>query len=143
MSLVDKKLKHFSMKVNKSILAWAAGFAALAVILGALGAHALKSELSASSLESFKTGVRYQMWHALALAFLSIVPPKGLSLKWVKSLWILGVILFSGSIYLLSIAPLIDFNFGFLGPITPLGGLALILGWILLLINTLRAKKDA
>jgi uncharacterized membrane protein YgdD (TMEM256/DUF423 family) len=129
------------MKVNKSMIVWAAGFAAIAVILGALGAHALKSELTASSLESFKTGVRYQMWHALALAFLSLVPTKELSLKWVKILWIFGVILFSGSIYLLSIAPLININFSFLGPITPLGGLALISGWILLIIKSLRQKN--
>ena len=131
------------MKINKSTLSWAAGFAAIAVIFGALGAHALKSNLSPSSLESFNTGVRYQMWHALALAILAIIPEKNLRLKWVQWLWISGVILFSGSIYLLSIAPLINFNFSFLGPITPLGGLALILGWILLLIKSLSLKKQA
>ncbi len=131
------------MKINKSTLAWAAGFAAIAVIFGALGAHALKNTLSASSLESFKTGVRYQMWHALALAFLALIPVKDLNIKWVKMLWIAGVILFSGSIYLLSIAPLININFSFLGPITPLGGLALISGWIILLIKSLSLKKQA
>jgi len=131
------------MKINKTTLAWAAGFAAIAVIFGALGAHALKSELPASSLDSFKTGVRYQMWHALALVFLSLISPNDLSFKWVRGLWITGIILFSGSIYLLSIAPLINFNFSFLGPITPLGGLALISGWILLLIKSLRTQKQA
>tara|TARA_R110002050_G_scaffold270458_2_gene413527 strand:- start:1701 stop:2096 length:396 start_codon:yes stop_codon:yes gene_type:complete len=130
------------MKINRSTLAWASALAAIAVILGALGAHALKGELSASSLESFKTGVRYQMWHALALTFTTLLPQKEFGLKWVKILWIAGVILFSGSIYLLNIGPIFDFNFRFLGPITPLGGLALISGWILLFIKSLRASNN-
>jgi len=129
------------MKINRSTLAWAAGLAAIAVILGALGAHALKASLSPDGLESFKTGVRYQMWHALALAIIAVIPPREFGVKWIKGLWISGVILFSGSIYLLSIAPIFDFNFSFLGPITPLGGLALISGWILLFIKSLSTPK--
>ncbi|PTM05321.1 MAG: DUF423 domain-containing protein [Bacteroidetes bacterium] len=130
------------MTIHRSTLAWAAAFAAIAVILGALGAHALKGQLSAESLESFKTGVRYQMWHALALAFLALLPSKEFGLRWTKTLWIFGIILFSGSIYLLSIAPIFDFNFRFLGPITPLGGIALILGWIVLFFKSLRAPNN-
>tara|TARA_R110000868_G_scaffold80332_3_gene228289 strand:- start:894 stop:1289 length:396 start_codon:yes stop_codon:yes gene_type:complete len=130
------------MTIHRSTLAWAAAFAAIAVILGALGAHALKGQLSADSLESFKTGVRYQMWHALALAFLALLPSKEFRVKWVKILWISGIILFSGSIYLLSIAPIFDFNFRFLGPITPLGGIALISGWIVLFFKSLRASNN-
>jgi uncharacterized membrane protein YgdD (TMEM256/DUF423 family) len=130
------------MKIDKSSLAWAAGFAAIAVIFGALGAHALKTHLEPSSLESFKTGVRYQMWHALALCFVALIPKDSLNLKWVKRLWIIGVFLFSGSIFLLSTAPIFDINFSFLGPITPLGGLALISGWILLFIRSLQNKNN-
>lgn len=129
------------MKINRNTLAWAAGFAGFAVILGALGAHALKDLLSASSLESFKTGVRYQMWHALALAFSSLIPKETISLRWVKILWIMGIFLFSGSIFLLSTGPIFELNFRFLGPVTPLGGLLLISGWIVLLIKSLQKNN--
>jgi uncharacterized membrane protein YgdD (TMEM256/DUF423 family) len=130
------------MKIDRSTLAWASGFAAIAVILGALGAHALKNHLEPSGLESFKTGVRYQMWHALALFIAAIIPEDGINLKWVKRLWIIGIILFSGSIFLLSTAPIFHSDFTFLGPITPLGGLALISGWIILFIKSLQKNYN-
>ena len=130
------------MKIDRSTLTWAAGFAAIAVILGALGAHALKNYLEPSSLESFETGVRYQMWHALALFIAAIIPEDSLNLKWVKRLWITGIILFSGSIFLLSTAPIFHSDFAFLGPITPLGGLALISGWIILFIRSLQKNNN-
>jgi len=113
----------------------------LAVVLGALGAHALEKVLDNSSLNSFKTGVRYQAWHALALlALVSINYPikrKGT----IAILWLLGTILFSGSIYLLSLSGLWEMNFSFLGPVTPLGGLLMISGWFLLLIGVISQKN--
>lgn len=97
-----------------------------AVIFGAFGAHALKDRLSPDQLLSWETGVRYQMYHALALLLMALLMDKGFSLKPTVICFGLGTLLFSGSIYLLSlgIGPR-----GVLGPITPIGGLVLILGW--------------
>lgn len=131
---------------NRSFIAWAAFFGMTGVILGALGAHALEAKLEPDSLDSFKTAVRYQVWHALALFALGTVT---LPLKFQKAigiLWILGVILFSGSIFLLSTSALLSVSFTFLGPVTPIGGLLMITGWFLLLLSAFRkgyTKKDS
>lgn len=127
------------MKQN-TIIAWAAAFGTIAIILGAMGAHALKAQLSAASLESFNTGVRYQAWHALALLALGT---SGISLKYIKGIvicWIIGVFCFSGSIYLLSTASLTGLGSSILGPITPLGGLFFITGWVLLFLAAIRSS---
>lgn len=118
-------------------------FALTAVVLGALGAHALKSHLEPSALESFKTGVRYQAWHAFALLFLGLAGAK----KTLKNLQVigwffsLGILLFSVSIYLLSTQSLTGINFTWLGPITPIGGLLLITGWAILFYKIARTKN--
>lgn len=109
-------------------------YALTAVVLGALGAHALENYLTIDQLNSFETGVRYQMYHALALilvASISVITSK--TKKIVFYLFTIGVMLFSVSIYLLTTASLWNANFSFLGPITPIGGLLLISGWIVLL----------
>jgi uncharacterized membrane protein YgdD (TMEM256/DUF423 family) len=113
---------------------------AVAVILGALGAHQLKTMLSASSLDSFDKGVKYQMYHTLLLLIMafSYKPEIEKEIKQIAILLILGISLFSFSIYLLSTQSITGFDFSFLGPITPLGGLALITAWLLLAFN---AKK--
>ncbi len=113
---------------------------ALAVILGALAAHALEKQLTPDSLESFKTGVRYQAYHALALMFLasSSFVPDGAH-KIVFYLFLAGTILFSVSIYLLVCAPLVDMNLKFLGPVTPIGGLLLIAGWTYIIVKSIGA----
>ncbi len=129
------------MQVNSSYLRSSSAIAGLAVILGALGAHALKSELDSQSLESFNTAVRYQMWHALALMALAIIHEKFKFSAWVFRLWILGIIFFSGSIYALTLDNLIGLNLSFFGPITPLGGLALIAGWIMLAASPLARQS--
>ncbi len=118
----------------------AAIFGAVAVILGALGAHQLKTMLSASSLDSFDKGVKYQMYHTLLLLIIAISykPEIEKEIKRIAILLILGISLFSFSIYLLSTQSITGFDFSFLGPITPLGGLALITAWLLLAFN---AKK--
>lgn len=123
---------------SKSLIVTAGLLGCIAVMLGALGAHALKNALTPEQIDSFNTAVRYQMWHALALLALLFLGEKIKGLKLIFWLWLIGVILFSGSIYLLNIDELINQNLSFLGPITPLGGICLIAGWIALVIGALR-----
>lgn len=102
---------------------------ALAVALGALGAHALKEVLDPSSLESYKVAVLYHLVHTLAL--LAVI--QGNYKKVTVWLWTSGIVLFSGSIYLLAVDELMGVQLSFLGPITPLGGLLFIAGWLSLI----------
>lgn len=120
---------------------WAGALGAISVILGALGAHALEKVLSAESLESFNTGVRYQAWHSIALLAISFSPENFPLKKWIMRTWITGIILFSGSIYLLSTRALSGMDLSFLGPVTPLGGLLMILGWALVFVAALRWSR--
>ncbi|MEQ8323521.1 MAG: DUF423 domain-containing protein [Vicingaceae bacterium] len=112
-------------------------FAGLAVVLGAMAAHALKGSLSNELLSSFKTGVRFQMYHGLALLALApslqFFSPKGV--VWTFYTMTIGTFLFSFSIYGLCLLPLIDINASWLGPITPMGGTALIASWVILLFS--------
>ena len=111
-------------------------FCVVSVILGAFGAHLLKDLLSETELSSFKTGIRYQMFHGLAILILSLNSNKFTSkLKTSLLLMSIGTILFSFSIYFLSIDDLLSFSMKFLGPITPIGGTILITSWIYLLLN--------
>lgn len=101
---------------------------ALAILLGAFGAHFLKKKLSPEKLISFETGVKYQMYHAIVLVVLSFnFNPK---LSNAALFFILGTILFSFSIYGLVLSELFGKKMKFLGPITPLGGVCLFLGWV-------------
>lgn len=112
----------------------------LAIVLGAFGAHALKKVLSEQKLSSFETGVRYQFYNAFFLMILGIGFNNNLNsnlLFWSYCLVLIGTILFSLSIYLLALADYFKKNFKFLGPVTPLGGLFMILGWGFLLIHVL------
>jgi uncharacterized membrane protein YgdD (TMEM256/DUF423 family) len=111
-------------------------FAFLSVILGAFGAHLLKDLLSETELSSFKTGVRYQMFHALGIIILSLNKDKFTDkLKTSLALMCIGVLLFSFSIYFLNIDDLLSISMKFLGPITPIGGILLIYSWIILLFS--------
>ena len=111
-------------------------FAVTAVALGALGAHALKEALTESQLHSFETGVRYQLFHALALLVLALNSEKfNQNLKKSLVLMIAGICLFSFSIYLLSIQEAAEISLSFLGLITPLGGLLLISAWLVLFFS--------
>ena len=108
-------------------------FALISVILGVFEAHLLKDLLSETELSSFKTGVRYQMFHALGIIILSLNQDKFTDkLNRVLQIMSLGVILFSFSIYLLSLQNILSISVSFLGIITPLGGLFLITSWTLL-----------
>ncbi len=102
---------------------------ALAVVLGAFGAHALKNKLSPEALNSFETAVKYQMYHALFLLFINVSTQITTSFKnKISLLVIIGIILFSGSIYAIQ---LLSIPAKYIWFITPLGGLLLILGWFL------------
>lgn len=108
------------------------------VILGAFGAHALKEVLiEAGTLETWKTAVAYQMWHALALLFTASQPASGL-VQFTASCFAVGILLFSGSLYWLALG-----GPAWLGPVTPLGGLLLILGWGGLLVAGLRSPAPS
>ena len=128
--------------MDKKIFSAASFFGMTAIILGAFGAHALKKVLTVDQLVTFETGVKYQMYHALFLLFLGI--NNHLSFKTKKTilvLTILGIIFFSGSIYLLATDSLNDFNFKIIGFITPIGGLLLIMAWAILTIHFLKKKS--
>lgn len=112
------------------VLLFGALYGLTSVILGALGAHAFKKLISSEKLLSFETGVRYQMYHALALLILgfSLSFTTGLE-KWTGWGIIIGTFLFSVSIYFLSFSEYWNINLKILGPITPIGGVFMILGW--------------
>lgn len=111
----------------------------IGIVLGAFGAHALKSLISVERLQSFETGVRYQMYAGFALLILGINMDRfQFSLKWIVLLLLFGIILFSGSIYGLAMQEVFSVSLKFLGPITPLGGLLQIVGWILLLYKLVK-----
>ena len=122
------------------ILGFALGM--LAVILGAFGAHGLKEILSDESLISYETGVRYQFYHAflaLIIANSSLLTSK--TKKIVFYMILIGVVLFSGSIYLLSTYALTGVSFKSIAFITPLGGVFLILAWLILIVNVLKMRN--
>jgi uncharacterized membrane protein YgdD (TMEM256/DUF423 family) len=127
--------------MDRKIISTGAVLGMIAIILGAFGAHALKKVLSMEELSTFETGVRYQMYHALFLIFIGII--NELSQKTKKIIYnlvVFGVLLFSGSIYLLATNTLTSFDFKVIGFITPIGGLLLILAWGVLLFHTLMIK---
>jgi uncharacterized membrane protein YgdD (TMEM256/DUF423 family) len=104
--------------------------AALAVMLGAFGAHGLKTKLTPEMLVTFETGVRYHFYHALglfAVALIAALLPDSVPLRWAGYLMVAGIVLFSGSLYALSLTGVRG-----LGIITPFGGLAFIAAWLLL-----------
>lgn len=107
-------------------------FGALAVILGAFGAHALESKISADSLAAYKTGVLYHFVHTLAALMVVMLwhHYKIRLYKLVVLFFLVGILLFSGSLYLLTTREVTGLAIGWIGPITPLGGLFLIAGWI-------------
>ncbi len=113
----------------------------LAVIFGAFGAHALTKLLSKDQLKSFETGVKYQMYHAIVLLVIGFnFNLETISEKYMVYSFMVGIILFSFSIYGLIISSAKNKKWRFLGPITPLGGLLLICGWCLMFYNILSTK---
>ena len=113
----------------KTILVIASASAGLSVILGAFAAHGLKSRLPENPLSAFETGVQYQMYHSLALILIALLYRQFLhqAMLWSAYTMLAGVLLFSGSLYFLALTRISMF-----GPITPLGGLCLIVAWFML-----------
>ncbi len=109
--------------------------AGIGVMAGAFGAHALENIVSPDRLDTFETAARYQMYHAIALFVLGLKDPDLPRAKWVGYLFLLGILLFSGSLYLLVLT-----DTSWLGAITPLGGVAFIAGWLLLAMGYLEKK---
>ncbi|MDX8361016.1 MULTISPECIES: DUF423 domain-containing protein [Bacillaceae] len=102
----------------------------LAVALGAFGAHGLEGKIPAKYIETWKTGVTYQMFHTTAIMIIALIAgkfPNTPSLTWAGWFMLIGIILFSGSLYVLSVTQV-----KVLGAITPLGGVAFLIGWVLL-----------
>jgi uncharacterized membrane protein YgdD (TMEM256/DUF423 family) len=125
--------------MNRTITATGIGMIMLAIILGAFGAHALKEVLTSERLTSFETGVKYQMYHGLAFLIVGLLADRfSFAVKSFFTIALIGIVFFSGSIYLLAIQDVLGIKMSFLGPITPLGGLLLITAWGMLLVKTLR-----
>jgi len=138
--------------MQRKVIITAAVLGMLSVIIGAWAAHGIEGFIPDTDLDkikkidSFKVGVRYQFYHTFLLLFLGLVPTDYFTKKliWVYRVVLIGVGLFSGSIYLLALRDQIGLtNFkGILGPITPFGGLTLIVAWGILIIYGLKLKKD-
>ena len=124
-------------KISRWVFVAGAGFAMLAVMIGAFAAHGLKQMLDVYSLGLFETAARYQMYHALALLIVAVFSTNPqFPARWLKFTaiaFILGIVLFSGSLYLLALS-----GIKWLGAVTPLGGIAFIFGWSALIIAALK-----
>ena len=121
----------------KIFLIFGSSLAGLAVAIGAFGAHALKSVLEVNNrLETFETGVKYQFYHAIALIILGLLMQKfdHRMFTWAGYAFIAGTILFSGSLYILSLSGITKW-----GAVTPLGGLAFLIGWLLMIVGIIKA----
>ena len=128
--------------LDKKMLVTASFLTAFTIALGAFGAHGLKNIVEASALNTFETGVRYQMYHCLAILVLGLAPAIQEKLKkTVFWFFILGIILFSGSIYLLALNEVLPFNAAKIGFITPIGGLMFIIGWFWFAYKILTLKN--
>lgn len=121
--------------MGKTIILTASVFLAFAVAIGAFGAHGLKAHLTAEMLQTYKTGVEYHFYHSLGLLLVgvsSLSIPSNL-LNWSAIFLVTGIILFSGSLYVLAIS-----GIKWIGAITPVGGLSFIAGWIFLFLSVLK-----
>ena len=128
--------------MHKGFIKTAAIFGLLSVALGAFAAHALKELLSDYAVNIFETGVRYQFYHVFALLFLATISTtQNKFLNWSFWCFVIGIILFSGSLYLIATKNLFQIQqISVLGPLTPVGGLFFIGGWLSLLLSTLKNK---
>nr|BBJ05694.1 membrane protein [Marinobacter nauticus] len=129
-----------ALKPSEAVIRWALVMGAvgglLAVMAGAFGAHGLRHVVSERGLEVFQTAVSYQMYHALILVAASMMPALGLSRRLLGiacGFWLAGIVLFSGSLYLLVLS-----GHHWLGPVTPIGGVCFMIGWALLVAAALK-----
>ena len=121
--------------MNNKLISIAALLAFLSVALGAFGAHSLNELLTTEKLNSFETGVRYQFYHSLALLIIGLNANKLNATALIGKFMLIGIVFFSFSIYLLSLQELIGINLSILGPITPFGGLLLMISWLILIFK--------
>jgi uncharacterized membrane protein YgdD (TMEM256/DUF423 family) len=122
--------------MQSSFLFFGALFALVGVGMGAFGAHGLKNLISPEMLAVYQTGVNYQMWHALGLIGIALVrrhEPESRLLNWAGWLMLIGIVLFSGSLYLLAIMNVKQF-----GMVTPFGGVSFLAAWLLLTVYAAR-----
>ena len=128
---------------DKNMVVTASFLAAATIAMGAFGAHGLKNMVDVAALNTFETGIRYQMYHCLAILAVGLAPsiPEKIK-KTVFWFFILGILLFSGSIYLLALNAILPFNSAKIGFITPIGGLLFIIGWIWFAFKMLSLKKQ-
>ena len=130
------------IEMNTKLVFWACFFGLISVIFGAFGAHVLENYLSFDELQSFKTATSYQLYHSLLL--LLIASSNFFStqtVQWAGRFLVVGIFLFSFSIYALTLDHLIGIHVGFLGPITPLGGMCLIVAWGILMTAAFKKLK--
>lgn len=133
------------MTAPNTVMRWALVAGALAALLGvmagAFGAHGLRQIVSARGLEVFQTGVTYQIYHALALLAVSMLAGFGLPRRWLIAcavLFVVGILLFSGSLY-----GLVLMDLRMLGPVTPIGGLCFMAGWVCLIIAAFKRIPES
>ena len=128
--------------MHKPALKAGAFFAGLAVIFGAFGAHALKAKLAPDQLAIFQTGVQYQFYHSFALLLTGVIfsafPVK--QIKLAGTFFIIGILLFSGSLYAMSLLSITGVGLGPIGIVKPIGGLMFILGWAFLFLGIAKNK---
>jgi uncharacterized membrane protein YgdD (TMEM256/DUF423 family) len=127
--------------MNKTFLVTASLLGALSVALGAFGAHGLRVIASPDTVAIFETGVRYQFYHSFALLMVGILAEKfpGPLLRWAGNCFLIGTVLFSGSLYLLTFLRISDISgWDRIGLVTPIGGLFFIAGWFLMLLSFVR-----
>lgn len=128
--------------MNRKLLILGSVIGVIGVVLGAFAAHGLGRLISEQQQATFETGVRYQMYHALVLLFIgssAVISAK--SKKLLFYLILIGLLFFSGSIYGLATDELTNFNFKSIGFITPIGGLLLIVSWIIMLLEFIKIKE--
>ena len=127
--------------MNNKLISIAALLAFLAVALGAFGAHTLNELLTTEKLNSFETGVRYQFYHSLGLLIIGLNANKLNATALIGKFMLIGIVFFSFSIYLLSLQELIGINLSILGPITPIGGLLLMISWLILIFKNYKKTQ--
>lgn len=128
-------------KIYKLQILIVAILGAIAVVLGAFSAHGLSDKISLEQMQVFETAVKYHFYHTIA-AFMTIVSGKAFKLDTSISAWLFlgGILLFSGSLYILAIQDYLGVSLGQLGIITPIGGFGFILGWVTLFVSFWRKK---
>lgn len=128
--------------MDRKLLILGSALGAIAISLGAFAAHGLENIIDNDAIDSFQTGVRYQMYHALLLLIIGTTNRIAEKMKKILFIFLLlGVLLFSGSIYCLSTNDITAFDFKSIGFVTPVGGLLLIFSWLILLYEFIKNSK--